>query len=525
MSTTVASLLSLPVFQKECTLLAGEEGLGSAVRYVTVMEAPDFNIRSLTDNVFVLTTLSSHCASMDEINKVVTELCQQNVSAICIKLGRFIDTIDESTIRIAREHQTPLFALTKNVLFREIISDILSAIVLEQQSTINELNELNEQLLQAILHNHSMEKILSLLTAKIPSHCCCLNQRGVILARHASMAAKPEESIVGKLLEKYLKKSNGKHIFDQGHYLFPCIAHGQVVGYLLVYAENTIFKNELTFIVQMVSFLAIKFLEEHLQIQTEQRMTASVLDEILFVNHADEAAIADRLQLLGVSPKDRHIVMLLSNRTEENTLQANSYLDYWRNWLQNKFEQFIVFIKGTDFVVLISYIEKKKVNFSKLAQQMRESLPGSAQERLDIGFSLPVSDLRKLPDCYSQAKRAVNYGRAVAAENHVYPYAKFVEIGLISRGVISSDGEAIREKIVRPIQNYDEQCNAKLWNTLEKCLLAESLDLAAKTLSIHISTLRYRLQKIHQLTDVNFFTSKGRFILHLAYILFKADSQ
>ena len=495
------------------------------MRYVTVMEAPDFNIRSLTDNVFVLTTLSSHSTSVDEINKIVTELCKQNVSAICIKLGRFIDTIDENTINIAKKYQTPLFALTKNVLFREIISDILSAIVLEQQSTINELNELNEQLLQAILHNHGMDRILSLLTAKIPCNCCCMNHRGAILARHASIAAKPDQNLVDKLLDKALKRATEKYIVNQEHYIFPCIAHGQIVGYLLVYVEQPIFKNKLLFISQVVSFLAIKFLEEHLRIETEQRMTASILDEILFVSHADEAVIADRLQLLGVTPKDRHIVMLLSSKNEKNTLQANRNLDYWKNWLRSKFEQFVVFIKGTDFVVLISYAGKRNIDFSKLAQQMRESLPGGVRERLYIGFSLPVEDLRKLPDCYSQAKRAVNYGRAVDAENHIYPYAKYVEIGLVSRGAISSDGEAIREKIVRPIQSYDEQRNAKLWNTLEKCLLSESLDLAAKTLFIHISTLRYRLEKICQLTDVNFFTPNGRFLLHLAYILFKSDSR
>lgn len=525
MTTTVDSLLSLPIFQKECTLLAGEEGLGNVVRYVTVMEAPDFNIRSLTDNVFVLTTLSSHSTSVDEINKIVTELCKQNVSAICIKLGRFIDAVDEKTIDIARSYQTPLFALTKNVLFREIISDILSAIVLEQQSTINELNELNGQLLQAILHNHRMEGILSLLTAKIPCYCCCLNHGGAILASHASIAAKPDQSLVEKLLEKAMRRVTEKYITNQEHYLFPCVAHGQVVGYLLVYVEQPIFKNKLLFISQVVSFLAIKFLEDHLRIETEQRMTSSILDEILFVNHADEAVIADRLQLLGMFPKDRHVVMLLSNSNEINTLQANRNLDYWRNWLRSKFEQFVVFIKGTDFVVLVSYAGKRNIDFSKLARQMRESLPGGVKERLYVGFSLPVEDLRKLPDCYNQAKRAVNYGRAVDAENHVYPYEKYVEIGLVSRGAISSDGEAVREKVVRPIQSYDEKRNARLWDTLERCLLSESLDSAAKALFIHISTLRYRLEKIRQLTDVNFFTPKGRFLLHLAYILFKSDSR
>ncbi len=525
MSMTVTNLLTLNLFQSECTLLAGKEGLGNAVRYVTVMEAPDFSVRSLTGNVFVLTTLSSHSESLHSVNKIVKELCEQKVSAIGIKLGRFINKIDQSTIDIAQRYRVPLFALSKNVLFREIISDIMSAVVTEQQSVINEVNRLNDQLLKAILHNATMENILSLLTAKVGCHCCCLNHRGTTRAQHASITSRPDQALVEKLLQKFLKKTTEKYSNIDDLYLFPCIAHGQIVGYLMVYAEQTLFEKELLLITQLVSFLAIKFLEEHLRIETEQRMTASILDEILFVQHADEALVADRLKLLGVFPKDRHIVMLLSGRGEENTLRANSHLDYWKNWLRSRFEQFSIFIKGTDFVVLISCSEKAATDFSEIASQMRQSLPESARKRVDIGYSLPVDDLRKLPECYGQAKRAVSYGRTIAPDRHIYPYATFVEIGLVSHGVISSDGEAIRQQIIRPIKNYDDQCSAELWNTLEKCLIAESLDAAAKNLFIHISTLRYRLQKIHQLTDANFFTPKGRFLLHLAYILFKADLQ
>ncbi|WP_316860210.1 PucR family transcriptional regulator ligand-binding domain-containing protein [uncultured Cohaesibacter sp.] len=519
MSATVSKLSSLPILGKECTLLAGEEGLGNIVRYVTVMEAPDFNIQTLTDSVFVLTTLSSYYTSTESINKIITALCEQNVSAICIKLGRFIEEVDESTIEIARKYHTPLFTVTKNVLFREVISEILTAIIFEQQSTISEPNALNEDLLSAILHNRDMKQILLLLTDKIPCNCCCLNHRGEILATNSTDETEIDKEIIDQLLLRIQKSKKKNYVSFRDHFIFPCAAHGQIVGYLVVCDTHKIVKSRFIFISQVVSFLAIKFLEEYLRIEAEQRMTARILDEILFVDQPDETVIAEKLQLLGITPKDLHIVMLLSVRDKKNKIQADSYLDYWVNWLRYKYDQVVVFIKGSDLVILISYSKKKKVDFAKLAQQMRKEVCQGALEDLDIGFSLPADDLRKLPQCYSQAIRAVDYGRAVESENHIYPYQNYVGIGLVSHGVISGDGEVIRATIIDPIQQYDERCNTKLWSSLEACLEEDSLDLAAKKLCIHISTLRYRLQKIEQLTNVNFFIPKGRQALYIAYIL------
>mgnify|MGYP003375648555 FL=1 len=93
-----------------------------------VMEAPDFHFDSLAAHVFILTTLSAHHDSLEEINRIIRGLCEANVAAIGIKLGRFINEIDPSTIEIVQEYNVPLITFSQNVLFREILSSSLALI-------------------------------------------------------------------------------------------------------------------------------------------------------------------------------------------------------------------------------------------------------------------------------------------------------------------------------------------------------------------------------------------------------------
>jgi hypothetical protein len=63
---------------------------GQFVQYVTVREAPDFRFSNLGNDVFILTTLSAHHSSLEEINSIIRGLCEAHVAAIAIKLGRFV---------------------------------------------------------------------------------------------------------------------------------------------------------------------------------------------------------------------------------------------------------------------------------------------------------------------------------------------------------------------------------------------------------------------------------------------------
>ena len=97
MSITVDMLLQLPIMKEYSTIICGS-GYTNEVQYVTVAEASSINFSNLGDKIFVLTTLSNYHDSLEETNGFIRGLCQAGISAIGIKLGRFVNEIDSSTI-------------------------------------------------------------------------------------------------------------------------------------------------------------------------------------------------------------------------------------------------------------------------------------------------------------------------------------------------------------------------------------------------------------------------------------------
>ena len=81
----------------------------------------------------------------------------------------------------------------------------------------------------------------------------------------------------------------------------------------------------------------------------------------------------------------------------------------------------------------------------------------------------------------------------------------------------------VKNTIILPLKEYDEKYKSELELTLEKCLTNDTLEKAAAELHIHSSTLRYRLQKIKNLTNADYFSTQGKYLLNTAYIISKLD--
>ena len=134
-SITVEAIMNLPVM--EGSYILSNTGRNNTVQLITVAEAPKVHFPNYNEGIFVLTTLSAYYESLEKCNDLVRGLCEVNVAAIGIKLGRFIDSIDSSTIEIAEQYHVALIALPPSVYFRDIISEVFSALAGSQQALLN----------------------------------------------------------------------------------------------------------------------------------------------------------------------------------------------------------------------------------------------------------------------------------------------------------------------------------------------------------------------------------------------------
>ncbi len=528
MNTTVNGLLQLPIVQSKGHLLA-ESGLNNIVQYVTVMEAPDFRLSNLGKHVFVLTTLSAHYESLDKINHIVRGLCEVHVSAIGIKLGRFIDEVDPSTVQIAREHDVALITFDSTAYFREILSEMLSIITGNQRQVLNQINNINQVLIDAILRNRTLQDLLDLFCKQIDCCCRCLDLAGNIIAESSSLSEGGDKYHLDESIDRFFKNfsKNDKSPYQDGNIVFfPCIAQEQVLAVFCIVSPAS--QTEFVFLLAqpIVSGISIKLLERNLKAQAESELTSSILDDILFSQKSNATLIADRLQLLNFTPREQHLIVLLSRVNFEHYKQDYLYtINNLQRIFATIFQSAVVFKRGSEYVALVSYDTKNiNLDLKRFLAFCNDEISRTASGQFNIGCSMPTTDLSSMSECYFQSQKAVQFGRIVDPSQHVYLYDDYFELGLISCGLDSSDADTFFQRIVLPIQEYDRHSKTELWSTLEAGFLHDKLEIVSEALHIHISTLRYRLLKIESITGYNYFRIRDRLTLYLAYLLYKISN-
>jgi sugar diacid utilization regulator len=163
-------------------------------------------------------------------------------------------------------------------------------------------------------------------------------------------------------------------------------------------------------------------------------------------------------------PHESHIVWLVNNADVD----------------ENKTKK-----KGNRFLQLITYIARE---FNCRA-----------------GISNPCNDALELRNCYLQARAALQLGYKKSPEFWVYQFADYVLDYLIDR----AKGELSVNSLLHPghviLRDLDRQRGSSYVKTIRRFIEARHrTNLAAKNLFIHKTTLIRRLEKIQDITGIDF---------------------
>ncbi|SCD80956.1 transcriptional regulator, CdaR family [Streptomyces sp. DvalAA-14] len=134
-----------------------------------------------------------------------------------------------------------------------------------------------------------------------------------------------------------------------------------------------------------------------------------------------------------------------------------------------------------------------------------------------IGVGGPCDTLTDLPHSYDEAVRALAVRRR---SQDPYGSTGFEELGLC-RMMGTGDGEREADRFVREwlgrLLDYDARHHTELLMTLSRYLESGgSYDATSETLLIHRSTVRYRLQRIREITGHDLGDVETRLNLHVA---------
>lgn len=159
----------------------------------------------------------------------------------------------------------------------------------------------------------------------------------------------------------------------------------------------------------------------------------------------------------------------------------------------------------------------------KLSDDVVASLKSfSAAQSAMIGLSNTFSDLEELKYYYMQAAAAIKFGRQLDPGKGLFSYAQYQFYDLMLCFNEAEHLKYFRHPALSILQEYDEKYNysADLYHTLGVYLQCNcSTKKTAERLFVHRNTMRYRLSKIIELTDLDLEDSHTAFLLLQSYYI------
>jgi len=275
---------------------------------------------------------------------------------------------------------------------------------------------------------------------------------------------------------------------------------------LLLTEENVKFRDVIYYIISGVC---------------NDQMTSAILYELLFNHQTDEEYVRERLRLLGFQAAEKYAVVALS--PDPALPQSESWQHQRRlsELVKNALPGCVMHPVGRGSILICPLDSGAR---GDSLQQLRRSAAALLEEAgcsgsFRAGCSRASDNLLALGAAWSEAKQAIGYGRLIAPRSTVHLYDDFFEIEMVSHILGTDEHRRLHETVIAPVGDYDSRYHSELWESIGECFSCRTLKDAAEALCIHISTLRYRLGKIQELTGFDFFDESDKYILRTAYIL------
>ncbi len=491
----IEQLLKTPEF-KDFKLIAGAGGSYRDITAVNVIDSPDCH-SYFHGGEFLLTNTYIMRDDISILKDIITACAKIGVSAIGIKLNRFIRELPEDYIDMANKLNFPVILLPVDVAFEGIIRLVYSEIVNTQYIRLAYSEKVHSSFTQLVLQGGSTHQILHNLSELINRDVCYYDT----------------------FFEKYYdSRSDERLLIDQApiplqealslypHHLLE--VSGTNYGFLVVLEDEAdpagiINQNHAEAAIQHAStVLKLDSQKKISNWQIETRHRDVFVQGLLLNTFSSVEEINARKSIYGWTFENGIIACVIG--CDENSWEHNGYdLD---TLLSHKIKQFYprsMWTKlGTQLVVLLDPGKMPLPRFMKELQQTLQQLKPYTQEKqslnIHVGIGSYKRSLKDAHESYRDAQTAEQIGRKLQQRVTCYE-----ELGLYRLLSQISDSSCVSEFLSRYILKlveYDAAHNSEYLKTLQHLITNDwNLQKTAGSLYIHYNTIKNRYHKISEI--------------------------
>ena len=529
MAYTVRKLLESEQFPK-MKLLCGEKGLDLEVKGIRIIEIEDME-RYLTGGEILITSFQVYLSCSDrEVEQHFEDLVKSDISGFIVKkrkeydpTGRRLSLLEKH----CKKYEIPLVEISEDSYYWGIIRYVMIQVFDKDTARLKYFKITHDSFNTFILKNNGSSNtasdIIKFLSIMIENPVVlyygdlnCMvstnSDNSKLILSDEIQPYKP--NIITKF--QYMKQMKGSCV----QYVVKFAILSEVEIYITITEEN----RELTELDYMAIENAIinlqyGFLSEFAQNEvkkTYQRdLIHNILNGLLSSKEMTEAAAQ-----LGMKESDTYRVVdfhtITKNVQRKYTKEQLHEVGVIEGELKHLLPDALIY-RNMDQIVMIQQVDSNQteLEYQKEMEEVEDVIQRSILYRkkdtdFQIGIGKSVEGYQRLKESYYEASQAIKYIeiiRQVTGDKNksVVQYSNLGFFQIFGKVDDMTELERCIPETLKKLYLYDDEHKGELITTLQMYLRNnQSIKKTASAMFVHYRTISYRLEKIKQISGINF---------------------
>ena len=536
MPVSVGQILGLEVLKDARLLAGGEAALERRVTSVTVGEVPDI-AEWLSGGEMVLTTLYAVKGDPEGQKEYCTAVMMADAAALFVKTTRFVTEVSADIIALADKRKFPIVEVPQDLRWTRLMQDATELIINRQASLLERSRNIHRTLLGVVIRGGTWEDLTSEVSKLLERRVLVLDSTLEVLGASRDLPLSPAglKAHLERTGERvtFMEMGAGEQLFRfkgeglPGMFVQPIVASHSRLGYVCTFTEaEDLPNNDVDVLENAATIAALQMAQDRARFETEVRLKGDFVDDVVSGGGYDDASLVRRGAFLGCDLSQGAAVLLLGVDEFDGLTpgkgQPQGDLDKRIDRFFSKCSKHLAAAEPLSLASLKSgrvvlFVCGKTAHSAeelrRLAKTLQELGKTSAELNISVGMGGFTPSAGQMARGYQEALVALKVGRRLQG---VASMLHFEEVGTyrLLLDAWERDPEEIRtlyEDTIAPIDRYDESNGTQLIETLLVFFRNnENLTQTATDLFAHRHTIRYRLEKIADISGLSAFQSEHK---------------
>lgn len=529
MAYTVRKLLESEQFPK-MKLLCGEKGLDLEVKGIRIIEIEDME-RYLTGGEILITSFQVYLSCNDrEVEQHFEDLVKSDISGFIVKkrkeydpTGRRLSLLEKH----CKKYEIPLVEISEDSYYWGIIRYVIMQVFDKATARLKYFKITHDNFNTFILRNNGSSNtasdIIKFLSIMIENpvvlyygNLNCMvstnSDNSKLILSDEIQPYKP--NIITKF--QYMKQMKGSCV----QYVVKFAILSEVEIYITITEENReLTELDYVAIENAIINLQYGFLSEFAQDEVKKKYQRDIIHNILN-GLLSSKEMTEAAAQLGMKESDTYRVVdfhtikknVQSKYTKEQLHEVGVIVSELKHLLPDA-----LIYRNMDQIVMIQQVDSNQteLEYQKEMEEVEDVIQRSILYRkkdtdFQIGIGKSVEGYQRLKESYHEASRAIKYIdiiRLVTGDKNksVVHYSNLGFFQIFGEIDDVTELERYIPETLKKLYEYDDEHKGELIPTLQMYLRNnQSIKKTAGAMFVHYRTISYRMEKIKEITGINF---------------------